>query len=94
MNEQMEHNIVVLKENESEKLEVNNKSIDSFILHSYDVELKYMIDYYDHIFQLIKDKEGNSGKLDEEYRSICAAIFTKFVELIELVQIVINFFPI
>jgi hypothetical protein len=92
-NEQIQLHIDILKENELEKLEVNNKTIDFSILDPYEVELKYMIDYYHHIFQLIKENEGNSDKLDEEYRSNCATLFTKFVELIELIQACIKYHP-
>lgn len=62
-------------------------------MHPYNVELKYMIDYYHHIFQLIEEKEENSSKLDEEYRSHLATLFTKFVELIELIQTCIKYHP-
>ena len=91
VDEQIQSHKVVLNEKELSKLEINNRSIDFDTMHPYEVELKYMIDYYHHIFQLIE--EENSSKLDEEYRSHLSTLFTKFVELIELIQTCIKYHP-
>lgn len=93
VDEQIQSHKVVLNEKELSKLEINNRSIDLDTMHPYEVELKYMIDYYHHIFQLIEEKEENSSKLDEEYRSHLSTLFTKFVELIELIQTCIKYHP-